>query len=70
MKGKWGFGEEHAVDSHVCARKGGDMEEELYIAVVLLDKSLYQNLHPIFEWEGKKVIKGPIFIKTDSRAGR
>ena len=31
MKGKWGFREEQTVDSHVCARKGGDMEEELYI---------------------------------------
>ena len=70
MKGKWGFGEEHAGDSHVCDRKGGGMEEELFVAVVLVYKSLYLNSHPTFEWEGEKVSKRPIFIKTDSGAGR
>ena len=50
------------MDSHLYAKKCGGMEEELFVAVVLLYKSLYPNLHPTFEWEGKKIVKWPIFI--------
>ena len=46
------------------------MEDELFIDTVLLYLTLYPNIHPTFVWEGEKLIKGPIFIKTDSGSGR
>ncbi len=32
-------------------------------------QSLYPNIAPKFKWDGNKLIKGPIFIKTDSGLG-
>ena len=46
------------------------MEEELFISTVLFYVSLYKNISPTFEWDGDTLIKGPIFIKTDSGNGR
>ena len=70
VKGYWGLGKETAMDSHVCVRQGGGMEEELFIATCLLYLSLYKDIHPTFVWEGDKLIKGPVFLKTDSGSGR
>ena len=70
--GQWGFGREHTMDAHVCVRKGGGMDEELFISTVLCYVSLYPNIHPTFKWsaDGKTLLHGPIFIKTDSGNGR
>ena len=46
------------------------MEEELFIEAFLLYLSLYKDIHPTFVWEGDKLIKGPVFLKTDSGNGR
>ena len=70
VTGQWGFGREHTVDAHMCVRKGGGMEEELFIATVLFYVSLYPNIRPMFEWDGDTLLYGPIFIKTDSGNGR
>jgi hypothetical protein len=68
--GQWGFGREHTVDAHVCVRKGGGMEEELFIATVLFYISLYPNIRPTFEYDGTTLLFGPIFLKIDSGNGR
>ena len=71
-RGQWGFGTgaTYKIEAHVAVRTGGGMEVELFMATVLSYVALYtRTLHPTFVWEGEKLIKGPIFIKTDSAVG-
>ena len=48
------------------------MDEELFISTVLCCISLYPNIRPTVKWsaDGKTLLHGPIFIKTDSGNGR
>ena len=41
-----------------------------FIRKVLFYKSLYPNIHPTFEWDGDKLIRGPVLGKCDSGPGR
>ena len=50
--------------------EGGGMEEELFITTVLVYLTLYPNIHLTFVWEGYMLVKGSIFVKTDSGSGR
>ena len=53
----------------VCQKRG--VEEELFMATVLFYISLYKGtIHPTFVFDGDKVIKGPIIIKSDNGGGR
>ncbi len=45
------------------------MDETLFIKTVLNYKTLYPNLASRFKWDGELLIKGPIWIKTDSGPG-
>ena len=66
-----GFGREHTMDAHVCVRKGGGMDEELFISTVLFYISLYPNIRLMFKWlaDGKTLLYGPMCIKTNSGNG-
>ncbi len=69
MKGRWRLGEEIIVDTHVRAWSKGIMEEDLFIQTCLSYLNLYPDIAPRFEWEGEKLKKGPVMLKTDSGPG-
>lgn len=47
------------------------MDEDLFISTVLFYKTLYKDtIAPKFEWDGDRIVKGPIAIKSDSGPGR
>ena len=59
------------MDLYVCVWNGGDMEEEVFVVTVLFYVSLYKNISPICVYDAEgNLVSGPIFIKTDSGAGR
>lgn len=68
--GHWGFEQDTVVDRHIAVQKKGSIDETLFISTLLFYKPLYPNLEPRFKWKGDKIVKGPIFIKTDSNLGR
>ena len=71
VMGKWGFDRPTLMDSQVCARSKGSMEEDLFVQTCLSYKALYPNLAPRFKWDKDgKVIEGPVMMKTDSGPGR
>lgn len=71
VKGEWGLGEMTAMDTQVSVRIGGGMDEDLFISTVLFYKTLYKDtIAPKFEWDGDRIVKGPIAIKSDSGPGR
>ncbi len=59
------------MDTHVAIQRKGDMDEDLFIQLVLFYKSLYLNLAHQIKWgAGGKLIEGPILLKLDSGPGR
>jgi len=70
VTGEWGLGETTVMDTQVSVRPNGSMEEDLYIRTCLLYLKLYPNIAPRFEWDGDKLVRGPIMIKSDSGQGR
>ena len=71
VKGEWGLGQMTAMDTQVSVRIGGGMDEDLFISTVLFYKTLYKDtIAPKFEWDGDRIVKGPIAIKSDSGPGR
>ena len=71
VKGEWGLGQMTAMDTQVSVRIGGGVDEDLFISTVLFYKTLYKDtIAPKFEWDGDRIVKGPIAIKSDSGPGR
>ena len=70
VQGEWGVGTPSTMDTQVSTRPKGSMEEDLFIKTCLFYLRLYPNIAPKFEWDGDKLVKGPVMIKTDSGPGR
>ena len=70
VTGEWGLGKQTVMDTQVSVRQNGSMEEDLYMKTCLLYLKLYPNIAPRFEWDGDKLVRGPIMIKSDSGQGR
>ncbi len=68
--GWFGFSNESVIDTQIAIRTMGSLDETLFIETFLLYKSLVPNLAPRFKCNGDQLIKGPIFIKTDSGPGQ
>ncbi len=56
-------------DLQVSVQKS-QMDKTLFIETALFYKVLYPNFASKFKWDGDCLIKGQIFVKTDSVPGR
>ncbi len=71
VTGYWGFSSPETVPSFVAVRPKGSTDAELFEDMVEKYSSLYPNLAPKCKCDNDgKLIKGPIFIKSDMGPGR